>query len=465
MADTLEKWTKKELIQYIRRNEQQKKYGLVWEESSDDSVLEIITPTLIEDRQRRINALYSSTSSELSQLSLDLNTPNDNNDHFHMLIEGDNEPALRALLPSYKRLIDIIYIDPPYNTGNKEFRYKDNFRRHTHEYRHSEWLSFMEKRLRIAHHLLADDGIIFISIDDNEHARLRLLMDEIFGEHNFIVNIVRRCKSGAGHDSDKVAIEFDYVLCYGKNAAQTVFSQQQVHTEKDAKYRYSDEYSQRRGKYYLRDLDYKGSYSKTLDYPITMPDGTMIYAGGTLGKPNTWRWSKQKYEWGKKHGFIVEKKNASGQWKVYIKQYQYVDNNDALRIRYIPHRALCEFMNGTGSNELRSILNQDIFHYPKPTALIKFLIGLHHNSRHARILDFFAGSGTTGHAVLSLNSDDGGTRQCILITNNENNICTDVCYPRLHNVMKGYKDKKNKDIHGLGGELRYFTIEEHTKNI
>jgi adenine-specific DNA-methyltransferase len=464
MPNKYEKWTKNELIEYIRQRENSKKYGLVWEESVENSVPDIQIPTLVEDKSRRIHKKYSSTNNELSQISLDLNPEEEyHNDHnFHILIESDNEPALRALTALYAQKIDIIYIDPPYNTGSKDFRYKDSYRRHTHEYRHSEWLSFMEKRLRLAYTLLADDGIIFISIDDNEHAHLRLLLDEIFGEHNFIVNIVRRCKSGAGHDTDKVAIEFDYVLCYGKNAAQTVFAQQEVHTEKDKKYKYSDEYSGRRGKYYLRDLDYKGSYSKTLDYPITMPDGTILYAGGAEGKPNTWRWSKQKYDWGKEHGFIVEKKNKSGQWKVYIKQYQYVDNNDIIRRRYIPYRGLCEFMNGSGSNELRSILHQDIFHYPKPTGLIKFLIGLHTNSRHVRVLDFFAGSGTTGHAVLALNKQDGGNRQCILITNNENNICTDVCYPRLKNIMSGYKDSKNKEIQGIGGELRYYTIEEKT---
>ena len=143
MPNKYEKWTKNELIEYIRQREHSKKYGLVWEESAENSVPDILIPTLVEDKSRRIHQKYSSTNNQLSQISLDLNSEEEyhNDNNYHILIESDNEPALRALTALYAQKIDIIYIDPPYNTGSKDFRYKDSYRRHTHEYRHSEWLS------------------------------------------------------------------------------------------------------------------------------------------------------------------------------------------------------------------------------------------------------------------------------------------------------------------------------------
>lgn len=373
----------------------------------------------------------------------------------HRIIESDNLVGLEILKKKGEKF-EIIYIDPPYNTGNKDFKYNDHYVDPEDEFHHSKWLSFMHKRLCIAKELLSDNGAIFISIDDYEQARLKLLCDGIFSQQNFVANFIRKNKSGSGHDSKQVAIEFDYMLCYAKNMDQLVFKQEVVDVENDAKYRYSDSFVKRRGKYYLRDLDYKGSYSKTLDYTITTPDGSKIKSGGKIGKPNTWRWSKEKFEWGIENDFIVFKESPKG-WKVYIKQYQFVDNKDQIRKRKLPHRALIEYSNAKGSNELKDILNQDIFTYPKPTDLICFVLDLFENKK-VRILDFFAGSGSSLHATMLQNEEDNGQRSCTLITNNENNICEEVTYERNKAVIEGYTKRSGKKVKGLvNNQLNYYT--------
>ena len=374
----------------------------------------------------------------------------------HRLIEGDNLAALH-LLEEKSEKFDVIYIDPPYNTGNKDFRYNDHYVDNEDALRHSKWISFMAKRLVYAHSLLNEDGAIFISIDDYEHARLKVLCDGVFGQKNFVANFIRKNKSGSGHDSKQIAVEFDYVLCYAKDIQRLHFKQEIVNVKKDAKYRYKDDHYKRRGSYYLRDLDYKGSYSPSMDYPIECPDGSKIYAGATYGKPNTWRWNEEKFQWGVRNDFIVFKPRANG-WKVYIKQYQFVDNQDRKRVRKLPHRAIIEYSNAQGSKELKNVLPQDIFTYPKPTGLMRFILQLFEN-KEVRFLDFFAGSGSSMHACMLQNDQDGGKRECTLITNNENSICEKVTYPRNKKVIEGYINEQNKAVNALNNNgLRYFRI-------
>lgn len=374
----------------------------------------------------------------------------------HQIIEGDNLGALH-LLNKKGETFDLIYIDPPYNTGNKDFKYTDTYFNTEDEARHSTWSSFMHKRLQKAKQLLSDNGVIFLAIDDAEQARLKLICDGIFGEQNFVANFIRKNTAGSGHDSKQVAVEFDYMLCYAKNINTLVFNQETVDVESDKKYKYEDRFVKRRGKYYLRDLDYKGSYSKTLDYEITAPDGTKMLSGGALGRPNTWRWGKEKFKWGIKNDYIVFKETPKG-WKVYIKQYQFVDNKDEIRVRKLPYRALIDFNNSKGSNELKDILKQDIFSYPKPTDLLQFVLDLIPN-KEINVLDFFAGSGTTLHATMLQNKKDGGKRSCTLITNNENNICEEVTYARNKAVIEGFKTRRGKLVKGLeGNQLKYFKV-------
>ncbi len=270
----------------------------------------------------------------------------------------------------------------------------------------------MYPRLKLARNLLSHDGLIFISLDDSEIFNLKKICDEIFGEENFVCNFVRKNKSGSGHDSKKIAIEFDYIMCYCKNNVAVHVNQELVDVSSDTKYKLSDEYEERRGKYYLRSLDYKGSYSEKMDYPITTPDGTIIYSGGKFGKPNTWRWSKDKFEWGLQNGFIEFKKRDK--WGVFIKQYQFVDNNDNIYIRQNPYRALISFSNGEGSTDFKELMGNSAFDFPKPVSLINFIQKVS-SYKDSIVLDFFSGSATSAQSVFQLNSEDNGNRRFIMV--------------------------------------------------
>ncbi|MEO9022888.1 MAG: site-specific DNA-methyltransferase [Ginsengibacter sp.] len=440
--------SKERLLEVIEKMEGQRKYGLVWEEES-------IPEKVVTDCRDQLPVLTEVKSKEIIT---------DEDEPTHILIEGDNYHALSVLNYTHKGKIDLIYIDPPYNTGksNDEFMYNDKYVNVHDEYRHSKWLSFMNKRLELTKNLLTPHGVIFISIDDNEIAQLKLLCSRIFGEENFIAQFVRKNKAGAGHDSGQIAVEYDYMLCYSKNRSGLVFQKEKLDVENDRKYKLEDKHIKHRGKYYLRDLDYKGSYSESGDYPIKTPDKTEIYAGGRFGKYNTWRWSKEKLKWGIENDFIVFKKGKD-QWKVYIKQYQFVDNENKLRERKLPYRALIQFLNSEGSQELNNVVQQNIFKFPKSTGLIEFCMNLI-PSKQITVLDFFAGSGTTGHAVLSLNKKDNGSRKFIICTNNENNICEQVTYQRLSKAIKGYQNLKGVSVPGLGSNLKYFKTSFSSNN-
>jgi len=416
-----------------------KKYGLVWE-SKKEEVVEMCKeklPVLKEVKEKEIIT--------------------DKDKPVNLLIEGDNYHALSVLNYTHAGKVDVIYIDPPYNTGNKDFIFNDHYVDREDAYRHSKWLSFMEKRLKLAKNLLKDDGVIFISIDDNEVAQLKLLMDQpdLFGENNFITIFPRKSGVAPRIDAKHISVEHDYVVCYAKKIESLELNK--VYTAENGDYRLQDEYVKIRGRYKLNKLD-RGSihYSESLVYPIKAPDGALIWPGGAKGRKNwTWRWSEEKLKWGIKNHFIIFKKTKSG-WSVYFKQYQYVDNEGNPIERRIPFKSfILDFPNEQGNKELENIFHKRIFDYPKPVGLMKYLLNLHRN-KNAIVLDFMAGTGTTGQAVLELNKEDGGNRKFILVTNNENNICTDVCYPRIKKVIEGYRNLKGEQIEGLGGNLKYF---------
>jgi adenine-specific DNA-methyltransferase len=431
--------SKDQLLEVIEKLEGKKKYGLVWDE-------ERVPEKVVTECKDKLPILTEVKGKEITVYE---------NEPTHILIEGDNYHALSVLNYTNKGKIDFIYIDPPYNTGKAdEFMYNDKYVDINDGYRHSKWLSFMNKRLELAKNLLTENGVIFIAIDDNEIAQLKLLCNQVFGEENFIAQFIRKNKAGAGHDSGQIAVEFDYMLCFAKNKTAVKFEKEILDVENDLKYKLEDKFVDYRGKYYLRDLDYKGSYSESGDYPIITPDKTEIYAGGKFGKPNTWRWSKDKVKWGIENDFIVFKK-VKDQWKVYIKQYQFVDNENNIRERKLPYRALIQFLNSDGSQELNNVVEQNIFKFPKSTALIEFCLNLM-PSKNLTVLDFFAGSGTTGHAVLKANEKDNGQRKFIICTNNENNICEEVTYQRIKKAIFGYKDLKGNKISGVKGNLKYF---------
>ncbi|MDA3779359.1 MAG: site-specific DNA-methyltransferase, partial [Bacteroidales bacterium] len=380
------------------------------------------------------------------------NQKEENKNSENLLIKGDNLEVLKHLSNAYYEKIKMIYIDPPYNTGSDGFVYEDDRKFTINEFRnlagvdedkakrilsfvdsksnsHSAWLTFMYPRLYIAKQLLKDDGVIFISIDDNEVAQLRLLMDEVFGEENFVGQLARRVKS-SGKTTDKIASNHDYLLIYEKTNSD--FNQ----GEHDFKgYDLKDEYFEERGYYKLNQtLDYDSlSYGKSLDYPIEK-DGVVFYPGGNKelweerqkGNHNradwAWRWCEKLFEFGYDNGFIVIK-DGNGRKRIYTKTYQKVKiNNKILEIETFERgKSLTsiefvnkEYSNDNATKEIKFFFEKSHFDYAKPTSLIKKLIAIN-TCKNATIIDFFAGSGTTGDATMQLNVEDGGKRKCILV--------------------------------------------------
>ena len=440
----LEGLTSEEKASLVELLRSQKKYGLVWEDKPEEIETRLVDelPVLTELPERAI-------------VSESPDAPN------HILIEGDNLEALTALAYTHEGKIDVIYIDPPYNTGNKDFVYNDSFVDREDGYRHSKWLSFMNKRLQIAKSLLSSGGVIFISIDDNEQAQLKLLCDEIFGGDNFITNIIWQSTAGS-NTGNEIVTTTEYVLVYTSNRSRAHFDGQPPSADT---FKLSDEYVKERGRYTLDKLDRRrvgGHYSEALNFPIEMPDGTLRYPGGGQQVNEGWNylWSKTKVQWGLDNNFIVFKKNKE-KWAVYCKRYQNVDNNNKPVDRTTPYRNLITsdlFNTAQGTAELANIFNIRPFAFPKPSGLVKFLLSTTVTTLHnATILDFFAGSGTTLHATMQLNAEDGGHRKCILVTNNENNICEEVTYERNKRVIQGYTTPKGEEVEGLhNNNLRYY---------
>ena len=409
-----------------------KTYGLVWEDKPED----------VEERLREELPVLTEVS-DRAIISENPDAPN------HIIIEGDNLEALSTLAYTHAGKIDVIYIDPPYNTGNKDFIYNDSYVDSEDSYRHSKWLSFMSKRLRIAKKLLSDRGVIFISIDDNEQANLKLLCDEIFNGFTFISSIIWRKQGGGKSDSKYIANNTEYILCYGNKETER-FSTQAPDAEIFNK---TDENGR---KYRLMSLDFGSlSYHKSLDYPITLPNGIICYPGGSKEKWEerqkgnystkdwTWRCSPKEYQRRLEAGIIEFTYNKrTGRWKV--QERLYLDTRDGGLFENI----ILDFTNRTANNEIQSIFGNRSFAYPKPTLLIKFLVSLIHGISFT-VLDFFAGSGTTLHAVMQLNAEDGGKRTCILCTNNENGICENVTYERNKRVINGYTKPNGEAVEGL----------------
>lgn len=427
-----------------------KKYGLVWDK-------EKVEESVVEECTTKIPVL-------LPQKKFNITGGKNNN----VLIEGDNYYSLISLDTILEEKIDVIYIDPPYNTGHNDFIYNDKFVDEEDTFRHSKWLSFIQKRLVLAKRLLKADGFIAISIGDQELFALKMLCDSVFSENCFVSMLIRKTSSSPRMDAAFIANATDYCLVYAKNPKQLKISgsPSPTYDTADTQKLSKDEHFLERGYYILNKLD-RGSisYSESCDYPISCSDGDIAYAGGTKdgwerrhsgvhGKKDwCWRWNKTKLDWGIKNDFIVFKKN-----KVYFKQYEKVDNSLNPIDREVRFSNLLIdplFANENGKQSLIDIFKRGTFDYPKPVSLIEHIINLHPN-KNAIIFDFFAGSGTTGQAVLELNKKDGGNRKFILCTNNENNICTDVTYPRLKTVITGIRPDGSKYSDGIPSNLYYF---------
>lgn len=355
----------------------------------------------------------------------------------NLYIEGDNLEALKLLQQSYLGKVKMIYIDPPYNTG-KDFVYRDNFHKSKSEYDeestvrdeddnklvqntesngrfHSDWCSMIYPRLKLARDLLSDDGVIFISIDDHEIHNLRKICDEIFGEDNFVADLIWLNKEGGGSSDSKLfRIKHEHILCFSKNIELIQIKGIPINNED--RYKGIDEYYEQRGPYYLQKLG-MGSiqYSKSLDYPIIAPDNSVIMpADNNSGKKACWRWSKDKYEKNYERGFIVIKRDSSKEWTVYTKQYLKCDNDgNTIDRRQRPMGIINDFSSTQASKYLESI-SIKFFNYSKPKELIKYLIDRIVTEKSI-ILDFFSGSATTAHACMQLNAEDGGNRKFIMV--------------------------------------------------
>jgi adenine-specific DNA-methyltransferase len=433
-------WSREDLIKEIEKLRNLKGYGIVWESDQEKAVelLKEKLPILKEVKDKDIKT--------------------DENKPVHILIEGDNFHALSVLNFTHRGAIDVIYIDPPYNIGSGDFIFNDKYVKKEDTYRHSNWIAFMEKRLRLAKKLLKDTGVIFISIDNNELAQLKLLCDEIFLEKNFVENLIWRKKTGSGQQDQFFVTEHEYILVYARNKEKcSLIEKTEMKTYED--YKFYDEKKQK--KYRLSKLAKWGAGAlredrPTMHFSIKDPDSNENFPVAPDGRPGRWRYGNKRVmelietdsiEWVKKNGV----------WIPYERDYESSEDE----VKTMKQRSILYDLTTTtdGTNELTNIFGiKDKFTNPKPVLLIKYLLSLTAN-KNAIFLDFFSGSGTSGHAILELNKEDGGNRKFILCTDNENDICTEICYPRIEKVIKGYKNVAGKEIEGFGGNLKYFKID------
>lgn len=438
----------------------EQRYGLTWLDVPEafETESENKIPILEEVKEKAIDA----TGRDALNASAN-NTPP------HIIIEGDNYHALSCLNYTHRGKIDVIYIDPPYNTGSDGFTYKDKrFLKEfpdgspvpkEHPLRHSYWLSFMSKRLELAKNLLSDKGVIFISIDNNELANLKLLCDKVFDESNFIEILKWKRKKQPSFLATHTASVMEYVLVYARNfgkleklsiegttdATKKVInisnSECKRHFSEGVRIKIAGEGVITAGKYqiktmcitYLQDVYYKDGKTK---------NAVDVVARFSESQENIDRFIENNLL------FITTNKGLRRD----------VSAEEVGKRKSITDLLLTEWGdNQESENEQKDIFGERKFDYAKPTLLVGNLIKSF-NSNQTTILDFFAGSGTTLHATMKLNAEDGGHRQCILVQQREgdNNICENVTYERNRRVMCGYTNAKGEQVEGLGGRLKYY---------
>lgn len=436
------------LLSYLSEIEKDingKKYGLVFEEHREDidEVLETHTPVLTEETDLFI----------------------DNGGQMNFLIEGDNLASLKLLEKTHKGKIQFIYIDPPYNTGNKDFSYDDRFVDSLDGFKHSKWLSFIRARLNIAKRLLTKQGVIFISIDENEMATLKVLCDSIFGIDNYIASIVVKSNPRGSQSTKQIANLHEYVLVYARDIVSAAIIGHELTDDMQSEYNLTD----KNGKYRLLGLRQRGGFWRATErpklfYPIYVdPRESSISLTQddvhteevypiqpTTGEKGTWRWSREKVA--VEGDLLIGKqvsRNKQKVWDIYQKDYL----SSGEMVRRTKAKSLWdekEMNYQNAANELKALFGVSPFTYAKPTFLIQRALEMVDLTENNTVLDFFAGSGTTGHAVMKLNAKDGGNRRFILCTNNENNICRDVTYERISRVI----DKEK-----YAASLKYYKVD------
>ena len=428
----------------------EKKYGLVWEQHEERVDVEMQTkvPVFSEDANREI-----ASNEELP---------------YNFLLEGDNLHSLKLLEKTHKGKIDVIYIDPPYNTGNS-FVYADEKVDLNDSFRHSKWLSFMSERLRIAHGLLSDSGIVFISIDDNEQANLKLICDDIFGENNFFTQIIVQSNK-RGQTYKQIAKTHEYILVYTKSP-EAEFNEIEK-TDDNNDLNLSDNIS----KYNIREIRNRnpkfGRFNRpNLFFPfyvnpnivdkngfspvslVRTDDYTIeVLPYNSKGEESCWRWGTKLAEENINENTllsnVVAKPVKTGGYNIYEK---YRKTTYKAKSIWDETGMITEH----GTVQLGEIGLSELFQFPKPVELISKCLQIG-SQRDSVVLDFFAGSGTTGQAVMELNKADNGSRRFILCTNNENSICEEVTYNRIKTVISGKRIDGTDYSEGIPANLKYY---------
>jgi adenine-specific DNA-methyltransferase len=431
-----ENYTKEQLIQKIKQLES-KKYGLVWD---DEKELEKV----VIECQNNIPILKKIDE---KTIKTDIQKPT------NILIEGDNYHALQVLNYTHKGQIDVIYIDPPYNTGNRDFKYNDSFVDKEDGYRHSKWLNFMNKRLKLAHNLLKDDGVIFISIGKDELSQLSLLVKDIFGEDNYLDMLPREQKAGSDQGT-YFSPQLDYIVVATKNKNILEPFYISSKNKKTPKSLYQSSLDPLRGcnnqRYWIKCPDGSFIIPPGKNFPELIKDGSN--RSPESKDDNVWRWSVDSYlkdiikPKDKRRlffketfsGALVDENGNPSKWNIYVIPEDLEENKNT------PRDYIFKLTNDKGSKILKDMGLE--FNNPKPIELIQYLLNITNKPNDILVLDFFAGSGTTGQAILEINQQDDGDRTFILCTNNENDICNEVTYPRISKIINGFDfegDDKN----------------------
>lgn len=467
-----------------------KKYGLVWDKESvpEKNALKVLDNIPFLTPISRFNI-------------------QNNKDSSVVIIEGDNYHSLVALSTVLADKVNIIYIDPPYNTGIKDFIYNDKYVNLDDAYYHSSWLNFMEKRLKLARELLSKHGIIYISIDNHELFQLKLLCDSIFNERNFLGCLIQN-KNNSQNDAANFQENHDYILCYAKSrlyssdgsgGKKEISLVNTIDYDKIELLKENDEF------YYIgREIHKTGSNSQLIDRKllgytiyynpankdiiakmdynpeVVTPDSTEsiftddselikqgyipVHAPMQDGKLGRWTWAMDNVN-ENKHNLIAVKNKSGGyifKKKIIVKSENVKKENGKYYFyvsKKVNVRSILNYSTAEGTSQLKAIFGEKIFDNPKNVEMIKYLIRISDYYKNPVVLDFFAGSGTTGQAVLELNKEDGQNRFCILCNNNENNICTDITYPRVKTIITGKCPNGKHYSDGIPSNLYYFQTE------
>ena len=451
------------LIRLLQRRDADRQLGLVWERDEIEA-------------DAAIHADYVS-------LQLDAGLSHGDAPWDNLIIEGDNFDALRALRMSHKGAIRCIYIDPPYNTGNRDFVYNDRFVDKTHRFRHSLWLEFMYQRLSLAKDLLADDGVIFVSIDDNELFRLGMLMDRVFGGDAKLACFAWQT-DGNFDNQAKIKIAHEYVLAYSKNVEAfpmpAVVDPNVPDTSKLFRAEIRNTIVKNGPKNPVSEIRLPAGFPASFDEGVIEArgqgawpqiDSQIIVRSAKLQSDVVVRsgWANK----GLCQAFIDNNfhpiSDSKGQkTRFEITQAGAIEN---VKVRRASHVVSILRNMGNTQNDSASLADLGIqFTYPKPVSLVKYLASILDDSS-AIVLDFFAGSGTTAHAVAKLNAEDEGTRKFILVSSTEStqeapdkNLCRDVCAERVRRVLGGYTNAKGDAVAGLGGGFAYLRAERIPKH-